>query len=469
MADDWGEPSIGVNWKSEKTFNGTPNGGTVMSYGGINVPAAMKVTFDDTNPAAPVATWEAKTLLLPAIPRVLGDPILFTDHETGRTFVSQLLGGTKQSTMEFTDNDGDTFTSSQGSGINSGVDHQTIGGGPLVAPLAGNPVTGDYKNGVWYCAQDVADANCALSVDGGQTFGPAVPIYTVNDCAGLHGHLKVAKDGTMYVPNRGCGGDLPYHENSKQAVIVSGDNGVTWQIRKVSTSTGNGNASPSDPSVGIATDGTLYFGYQANDGHARIAVSKDKGQTWINDYDVGASLGIQNSIFPAVVAGDPDRAAFAFFGTTTGGSNYDQDAFPGVLVSVRCDHLRWRAKLDHRQRHARRSNSTRRHLRRRSLPQPARLLRRSDRQTGPRVSRLRRRLHRRLRASRSQFALGQRRRLPRQVSGRRMFAAADSCGAPTPTPTPTATATPTPTPVASPTPTPSGTPADGAGSNSRHL
>ncbi|HEY6230718.1 MAG TPA: hypothetical protein VIW64_05615, partial [Pyrinomonadaceae bacterium] len=170
MADSWGEPSIGVNWKSEKTFNGTPNGGTVMSYGGINVPAAMKVTFDDTNPAAPVATWEPKTLLLPAIPRVLGDPILFTDHETGRTFVSQLLGGTKQSTMEFTDNDGDTFTSSQGSGINSGVDHQTIGGGPLVAPLAGNPITGGYKNGVWYCAQDVADANCALSLDGGQTF-----------------------------------------------------------------------------------------------------------------------------------------------------------------------------------------------------------------------------------------------------------------------------------------------------------
>src|SRR5229473_2453764 len=53
FGESWGEPSIGVNWKSEKIFNGTPNGGTVMSYGGINfltggdnVTTALRVTFD---------------------------------------------------------------------------------------------------------------------------------------------------------------------------------------------------------------------------------------------------------------------------------------------------------------------------------------------------------------------------------------------------------------------------------------
>src|SRR6185295_12031187 len=173
------------------------------------------------------------------------------------------------------------------------------------APMTGNPDHPEYKNGVWYCAQDVANANCALSTDGGVTFGPAVPIYTINDCAGLHGHIKVAPDGTIYIPNRGCGGSLPYHENSKQAVVASQDNGQTWSVRPIPSSTGNGNATPSDPSLGIASDGTLYLGYQGNDGHARIAVSKDKGLTWINDRDVGAQLGIQNSMFPAVVAGDP--------------------------------------------------------------------------------------------------------------------------------------------------------------------
>ncbi len=179
-ADSWGEPSIGVNWNTEQTFNGIPNGGTVMSYGGINVPSAMRVTFNDSNPSAPTATWEDAPLTIASAFRPLGDPILFTDKETGRTFASQLLGGTKQSTMEYTDNDGRTFSISQGSGINSGVDHQTVGGGPLAPPLTGNPDFPEYKNGVWYCAQDVADANCALSTDGGVTFGPAVP--DLHDC-----------------------------------------------------------------------------------------------------------------------------------------------------------------------------------------------------------------------------------------------------------------------------------------------
>ena len=108
-------------------------------------------------------------------------------------------------------------------------------------------------------AQDLAEAGCALSVDGGRTFGPAVPIYTATDCAGIHGHVKVAPDGTVYVPARSCGA-------SQQGVAVSEDNGVTWTVRLVTNST----AGDTDPSVGIATDGTVYFGYEAADGHARI-------------------------------------------------------------------------------------------------------------------------------------------------------------------------------------------------------
>jgi hypothetical protein len=328
MGDDWGEPSIGVNWNTEQTFNGTPNGGTVLSFGGFgdgDFPdtKGLRITFDDTIAGAPVANWE-HTASMPTVgaPRVFGDPILFTDHQTGRTFFTQLIGITPLgSTTAITDDDGRTFSLSEGSGLPSGIDHETFGGGPFAAPLTGG-VSG-YENAVYYCSQSVADATCSLSVDGGVTFGPGIPIYTVNDCAGLHGHIKVSpKDGTAYIPNKGCGGDLPFHENSKQAIVVSENNGITWSVRPVTTSTGNGNGTKSDPSLGIATDGTLYFGYQANDGHPRIAVSKDKGQTWINDRDVGASLGIQTALFPAVVAGDPDRAAFAFFGTTTPGDNF---------------------------------------------------------------------------------------------------------------------------------------------------
>src|SRR2546428_11029394 len=227
IGDDWGEPSIGVNWNTEQTFNGTANGGTVMTYGGFGK-TALRITFNDTDPAAPAATWEETvTLPLASQPRVVGgDPILFTDHETGRTFVSQLQFGTPTSTTDVTNDDGHSFTESQGSGIGSGIDHQTIGGGPFAPPLTGSDPL--YKNAVYYCSQDVGDALCALSADGGTTFGAAVPIFTVADCAGLHGHIKVSPlDGAAYVPDKGCGGTMPFHESSKQAVIRSDNNGTT--------------------------------------------------------------------------------------------------------------------------------------------------------------------------------------------------------------------------------------------------
>jgi hypothetical protein len=91
---------------------------------------------------------------------------------------------------------------------------------------------------VYYCAQDVADAVCSLSVDGGVTFGPAVPIFTRADCNGLHGHLKVSpRDGSAYIPAKACGGsDLTFHADGHQAVVVSENNGITWTVRQVPTS-----------------------------------------------------------------------------------------------------------------------------------------------------------------------------------------------------------------------------------------
>ena len=57
------------------------------------------------------------------------------------------------------------------------------------------------------------------------------------------------------------------------------------------------------------------------DRHARIATSHDGGLTWSAPVDVGATFNIQMTAFPAVVAGDPGRAAFAFFGTPTSGDD----------------------------------------------------------------------------------------------------------------------------------------------------
>src|SRR3989442_417075 len=82
---------------------------------------------------------------------------------------------------------------------------------------------------------------------GGLAFDPAVPIYTALQCGGLHGHVKVAPDGTAYVPNADCGG--------KSAVVASTDNGTTWAVRPVPDSS---TQDESDPSLGIGSGGTVY-------------------------------------------------------------------------------------------------------------------------------------------------------------------------------------------------------------------
>src|SRR6478672_936001 len=164
IADNVGEPSIGCNWKSEQTFSNSmfsiPNGGRVMLFGGFS-PEVYRATFNDcSSPAKP--NWEAKPLLLAATPRAAGDPIMFTDHDTGRTFVTQLEGLTPAgSTTDITDDDGDSFTPSEGSSLPSDVDHQTFGGG--IYHAGGVGPTGSYPNAVYYASQSVADARATQS------------------------------------------------------------------------------------------------------------------------------------------------------------------------------------------------------------------------------------------------------------------------------------------------------------------
>jgi hypothetical protein len=308
-----GEPSIGANWVT----------GNAMYLASFN---PLRISFDDCSSPAN-DTWTNTS-----IPTAVSlDPILFTDHMLpagmpNRTFVSQLTG--QDSITFYTDDDGATYSPSQGGGIPSGVDHQTLGAGPYkpnTTPSAGP--RGSYPNAVYYCSQEAVTAFCARSDDGGATFGAGVPIYEALQCTGIHGHVKVAPDGTVYVPNRSCGG--------KASVVVSNDNGVTWNVRPnpISSTTGF----LVDPSVGIGVNNvgkpggqasnTIYLGYQAADGHPRIAVSHDQGLTWVNDQDVGTVFGIQNSTFPEVVAGDDNRAAYAFLGTTVGGDYTDQATF----------------------------------------------------------------------------------------------------------------------------------------------
>ncbi|MEO5711713.1 MAG: CARDB domain-containing protein [Nocardioidaceae bacterium] len=305
-ANNAGEPSIGTSFKTGSTM--------YQAY-----LSTFKATFDDSVTPAK-ATWSdvsaSATNGCPQGSTASLDPILYTDHQSGRTFESQLAGVT--SLTCYTDDDGKTWSPSTGGGIPAGVDHQTLGGGPFASGGLGALPTSSYQDAVYYCSQDIATALCAVSRDGGTTFGAGVPTYSLLDCGGLHGHIKVAPDGTAYLPNKGCGAD--------QAAIVSKDNGTTWTVAKVPGAT----PGDSDPSVGVGANGTVYFGYVGADGKPGMAVSRDQGKTWTDRQTVGTRFGIQNAVFPTVVAGDDNRASIAYLGTPTGGNYQDNANFHGT-------------------------------------------------------------------------------------------------------------------------------------------
>ncbi|HZP13464.1 MAG TPA: sialidase family protein [Nevskiaceae bacterium] len=301
-----GEMNVGFNSKS----------GRVLTLGFTQT---LRTTFADNVQTQDDATWE--DVSEPNTQLNSNDPILAADRETGRMFISQLQGGTPgESIFYYTDDDGDSWTFSPLT-LSGGPDHQTVGSGPYSATGSAGP-TGDYPHAVYYCSQAVAAAFCIRSDDGGATFGLPVPIKNDVDCDGflgaIHGHVKIAPDGTVYVPDRNCGG--------QQALIVSEDSGDSFTEKRLpATAT----AGEGDPSIAIASDGTGYFCYLAADSHVHVAVTHDKGDTWINDRDIGYAAGVVHAVFPEAVAGDPDRAACAFLGTNDPGP-YQSTSFQGI-------------------------------------------------------------------------------------------------------------------------------------------
>ena len=331
---DGGEPSIGVDFNTNAAL---------AQYGLTTI----KVTWDDKKspPKHSAATVTPTTSQI-----ATADAILSVDPRTGRTFVSQLAAAC--SLMSFSDDDGATWTPSEGCGPGALLDHQSVGVGPAHAPLT----TPLYQGIVYYCAQNGYSGTCATSLDGGVTFGTAVPAYNTpaNDvsdpnptfaaqggaCSALHGHMKIGPDGTAYLALKGCGGS-PTAANltnteywgGQPSLSISTDNGLTYSVHRVP---GGQNQDESDPSVAIGrgdkiSGGRIYFGWEDGTNPSatgygitsvpKIATSNDHGLTWSTPVDVSVGLGIHNVQFPEVVAGDDDRAAFAWLGTTAVGDD----------------------------------------------------------------------------------------------------------------------------------------------------
>lgn len=275
-----GEPSIGVNGKT----------GAVLYQ-------AYASTYRFT-PAT--GSWANVT---PLTSKINIDPILATDRVTGRTFAGGLAG--ECSTLNVSDNDGGSWLPA-GNSCAGVIDHETIGSGPWAG---GQPLTATYPRAVYYCAQNSVDA-CATSSDGGTTFGAPSPVQGA--CGSLHGHVKVAPNGTAYLPNSHCraiGGG------------ITTNNGLTWSSYTIPGSSTQKDGF--DPSVGIAADNTVYEAWagSATSGDYKPYASVLRGGAWTAPKDISGGT-VPTTTFQAAVAGDANRAAVAYLGSTTPGDPF---------------------------------------------------------------------------------------------------------------------------------------------------
>lgn len=293
------EPTLGVD----------PRTGTILFLSIFNT---LRITeLDAGGPGR--ARWQNVTTPLMLRPNASMDPILETDRQAGRTWVSQLQGACSR--MAFTDDVGGTWTLVPlGCAPGALWDHQSVGAGPF---RPGGPTpAGNYPNAVYYCAHDGVAARCGVSADGGRTFGPAGLAYPVTECESAFGHLKTAPDGTAYLPPFAC------DDGATMGMAVSDDNATTWRLHRVAGAGPMGDAL--HPSVDAGADGTVYFAWgrgahPLGPGPPYAAVSRDQGRTWTRPARLGRNYGIVNTRFVTVVAGDGDRAAVAYLGSATPG------------------------------------------------------------------------------------------------------------------------------------------------------
>lgn len=299
-ANGAGEPSIGVN----------PHTGKVFFQ---DFATTWRVDFDDSALPA-VAAWDDVT---PPNSIYNVDPILFTDQSTGRTWAGGLAG--QCSVLAFTDDDGASWTPTGNACASPAFDHQSIGSGAWSADPTS--VLKQYSRAFYYCAQAII-IECATSYDGGLTFAPPVP-FVLAACNGLHGSLDVASNGVAILPIRTCG-------SAGSGLAFTATNGRIWSTKVFP---GGRQSDGFDPDVATTPSNWVYAAYAAANGSPHVLLYKNVTKPPVSaqplgPWDIGAAVGIKTTAFIETVAGDDDRAAVAFMGTTTPGNAF-AEGFPG--------------------------------------------------------------------------------------------------------------------------------------------
>ena len=251
-------------------------------------------TMEDVGPTLP--TGESQRLRT-------YDPFVLVDPETGRVFMDDIwpLGC---GMLAFSDDDGASWTTNPASCGNPNVnDHQSL--------AVGKPrrlATVGYPNLVYRCVNNVANAACAVSVNGGLTFTPQLVAWTPDECGVIFGHILTDLEGRLIIPKADCSGEA--------VLFVSEDDGLTYTKRVVSPEGGSGH----DLDVAVDEENNYHAVWSAN-GLVSYAYSRDLGETW-SEPRVVAAPGVTATMFGAVAAGAPGKVAIAYVGTTIEGG-YD--------------------------------------------------------------------------------------------------------------------------------------------------
>ncbi|MDQ3991320.1 MAG: hypothetical protein M3245_03290 [Actinomycetota bacterium] len=282
------EPTVGVSDTGAVFYNPKPTAGINTQH--IMRSTDQGKTWEDVSP--PLGSSTA------IIPPTDLDPYIHVDRWTGRIFSPQLYVGC--SYLSFSDDDGETWIQNPAACGIPGNDHQTLyAGPPRVLPTVG------YPNIVYYCYNGLLFSACGRSLDGGLTFEPAGVPYPPGGCGGLHGHVVVGPDGTVYLPKSDC--------STGPMVAVSRDDGQSWTRVQLAGPAFRGDDHESH--VGVDKAGNAYYAWVA-DGLPYISVSRDAGATWSEPIMAGAP-GLTTAWGVSLEAGDRGKIAIYYTGTSS--------------------------------------------------------------------------------------------------------------------------------------------------------
>ncbi|HEY2956288.1 MAG TPA: hypothetical protein VGK89_13705 [Candidatus Eisenbacteria bacterium] len=311
------EPTVGVNRNNIAFF-----AASTFDFPSSGAPArlARTLVMRSTDKGS---TWQAVSPPLtsnlpaseeqPTFPPTSLDPYVYVDvvgaspaSTAGRVFSIDLDAACGANAI-FSDDEGASWTRVPLFACNEPAnDHQTV----VTAPPPAGVFTAGYPSLLYFCYNQVADATCSRSNNGGLTFTPTAPAFTGADpggsgslCGSLTGHLAADSQGRIFLPKGHCG--LPW-------VAVSSDAGNSWTRVNITNLT---KMDDHEVTLAVDTADNVYAVWQ--DGTFRLpylSISRDHGMSWSTPRMI-APPGVHEVNFPTIAAGDPGRIAVLFPGT----------------------------------------------------------------------------------------------------------------------------------------------------------